>query len=180
MIANYNECIEQLGSKYKVGKMVAEENLFKLEKGIYSDEKYVPEYRIISYKYPKAIFTMDSAFYYHGLTDVIPDKYYLMTARGASRIRDERVVQLFENSDALELGAEYIEYNDYMIRIYNKERMLLELIRNKSKLPFDYYKEIVNNYRKLAHELDIPAMLDLLEKLPKSKMIRRVLELEVF
>ena len=180
MIANYNECVEKLGSKYKLRKMIAEEKLFKLEKGIYSDEKYVPEYRIISYKYPKAIFTMDSAFYYHGLTDVIPDKYHLMTARGASRISDERVVQMFENSDALELGAEYIEYNGYTILMYNKERMLLELIRNKSRLPFDYYKEILNNYREIIHELDIPAMQDMLEKLPKSRMINRVLELEVF
>lgn len=121
---------------------------------------------------------MDRGFYYHGLTDVIPGKYHLMTARGASRISDERVVQMFENSDALELGTEYIEYNDYTIPMYNKERTLLELIRNKSKLSFDYYKEILNNYRKITHELDISAMQDMLKKLPKSKMINQVLELE--
>lgn len=33
--------------------------------------------------------------------------------------------------------------------------MLIELIRNKNNLPFDYYKEILLNYRKIISELDI-------------------------
>ncbi len=34
------------------------------------------------------------------------------------------------------------------INIYDKERMLIELIRNKNQMAFDYYKEIISNYRK--------------------------------
>jgi len=34
-----------------------------------------------------------------------------------------------------------MEYNNTSIKIYNKERMLVELIRNKNMLPFDYYIE---------------------------------------
>lgn len=180
MIATYSECIKQFGSKYKVCKMVEDGQLFKLEKGVYSDQEYVSEYKIISFKYPRAIFTMDSAFYYHGLTDVIPDKYYLMTSRGAAKINDDRIVQLFENSDVLKLGAEKINYNGCALLMYNKERMLLELIRNRNKLPFDYYKEILNNYRKIIDNLDIPLIQDMLSRLPKNKMISKALELEVF
>lgn len=180
MLIGYNECIERYGSKYNLNKIVKDGKLFKLEKGIYSDKKYVPEYKIITYKYPSAVFTMDSAFFYHGLTDVIPEKYYLMTGRGASKIRDERVVQLFENSNVMELGVEYLEYDSYLIRIYNKERMLLELLRNRNKISFDYYKEILNNYRKIIYELDIPMIQDFASKLPKKKMIMEALELEIF
>ena len=43
----------------------------------------------------KAVFSLDSAFYYHGLTDVIPDKYYLTTEKSAAKIKDPRVVQIF-------------------------------------------------------------------------------------
>lgn len=179
MLYTYTDCMNEYGTKYNIGKKIAEGKLFKIEKGIYSDMKYVPEKQIISAKYPNAVFTMDSAFYYHGLTDVIPEKYYLITNRGASKISDKRVVQLFENSDVLYLGAKHYEENNYKILMYNRERMLLELLRNKSKLPFDYYKEIVGNYRKIIQELNFQELQDMLLVLPKSKMIMELLELEV-
>lgn len=47
---------------------------------------------------------MRSAFYYLGLTDSIPDKYYLATDKVSAKIRDSRIVQVFENSGNLELG----------------------------------------------------------------------------
>ena len=179
MIYTYVDCMDKYGTKYNIGKQVEEGKLFKLERGIYSDVKYVPEKHIISTKYPKAVFTMDSAFYFHGLTDVIPEKYHLITDRGAAKIKDKRVIQLFENSDVLYLGAEHYDDNGYEILMYSKERMLLELLRNKNKLPFDYYKEIIGNYRKIIHELDFQAVQDMMLVLPKSKMIMQLLELEV-
>ena len=41
------------------------------------------------------------------------------------------------------------------VNMYNKERLLVELIRKRNQIPFDYYKEIVANYRKIADELDM-------------------------
>lgn len=179
MLLTFREAVELCESKYGLKKKVVENKLFQLEKGIYSDKEYVPEYQIISKKYPKAIFTLNSAFYYHRLTDVIPNKYYLATNYGASKIADKRVIQIFENSDFLELGAENIEYEGISIHMYNKERMLIELIRNKNKLSFDYYKEIINNYRKIVYDLDIQLIEEMAQKMPKSKMIIETLQTEV-
>ena len=180
MLYSYKESLEKFGSKYNINKLVSEGALYKQEKGFYSDEKYVPELQIISRKYPNAVFTLNSAFYYHNLTDTIPDKYYLITRRGATHIADKRVVQLFENSDRLMMGAEYTAYNQVTILMYSKERMLVELLRNKNKLPFDYYKEILGNYREIINDLDIPAIQDYAYALPKSGMIMEALQMEVF
>lgn len=179
MIITYAECLEWFGSKYNIKKQISEGKLFKLEKGIYSDERYVPEYQIISVKYPKAVFTMESAFYYHGLTDVIPEKYCLMTDRAASKIADKRVIQSFENYDVLYMGADKIGYNGFDLLMYSRERMLLELLRNKNKLSFDYYKEIISNYRQIIHELNIQLIQDMALALPKTRLIMGALELEV-
>ena len=46
-----------------------------------------------------------------------------------------------------DIGDSFIYYNDIKIRIYDKERMLIELVRNKNKISYDMYKEIINNYR---------------------------------
>ena len=64
----------KIRSKYNLNKKIKNEELYQLEKGIYSNKKYVPEIQIISKKYPEAIFTLNSAFYYHRLTDTIPEK----------------------------------------------------------------------------------------------------------
>ena len=180
MLYTYSECLEKFGSKYYISKLVSEGKLFKQEKGFYSDERYIPSLQIISLKYPRAVFTMNSAFYYHNLTDVIPEKYYLMTRRGATHIVDPRVVQIFENSDYLMMGAELTEYNGIRLLMYNRERMLVELLRNKNKLPFDYYKEILGNYRSIINDLNIPEIQDYAYALPKSNMIMEALQMEVF
>ena len=179
MIYTYKKCLKEFGSKYNINKMVAEGSLFKHEKGIYSDERYVPDLAIISLKYPDTVITMNSAFYYHNLTDTIPDKFFLATSRGKSKISDKRVVQVFENSDNLMLGAEESEYNSVSILMYNRERMLVELLRNKNKLPFDYYKEIIENYRNTIHDMDIRLIQDYIDVMPKKNMILNALELEV-
>ena len=59
-----------------------------------------------------------------------------------------------------------------------KERMLAELIRYKSKLPYDYYK-IVLNYRRILPTLDVQEIQDLTLAAPKSNKVFEVLQAEV-
>lgn len=43
---------------------------------------------------------MNSAFYYQGLTDTIPKKYYLITDKDSTKIKDKRVVQYYDNNNS--------------------------------------------------------------------------------
>ena len=54
-----------------------------------------------------------------------------------------------------EFGKTQIEIENIAINIYDEERILVELIRKRNTIPFDYYKEIISNYRKKTDELDI-------------------------
>ena len=143
MLLSYNECIDKYGSDYLLKKEIANGNIFMKEKGVYSTKRNVSDIEVIMNKYPKAVFTDRSAFYYHSLTDVIPDHFYLATRREDSRIRDSRVKQSFLKDEIFEPGIESLQYNNMSIRIYSKERMLVELMRFRTKMPFDYYKEII-------------------------------------
>lgn len=180
MIYTFKECKEKYGTLYMINKAVKNEELYKIEKGYYSNKPHEPEISLISIKYPDAVFTMNSAFYYHNLTDTIPDKYFLATDKDAAKISDKRVIQKYENSDIMNLGIIQMKQDGAIIKIYNKERMLLELIRNKNNMPFDYYKEILNNYRKIVYNLNIRDIQDYADELPKNKMIIETLRLEVF
>ena len=109
---------------------------------------------VVSLKYPNAVFTDESAYYYHDLTDVIPDHYFLATRRTDSRVRDKRVIQSFISNEVFDHGIIDMSYNNAVIRIYSRERMLIELMRFRSRYPYDYYKEIVLNYRRIIYDLD--------------------------
>ena len=77
MVFSYEDCIQKYGSDYQIKKAVSCKKLYKIEKGVYSDKQYPSELSVITLKYPKAVFTMESAFYYHDLTDVIPEEYFI-------------------------------------------------------------------------------------------------------
>ncbi len=179
MLYSYQECLEKYGTDYKIKKSVQDGELYIKEKGIYSDKEYVSELEIISKKYPNGIITLNSAFYYYGLTDTIPDFYHIATPKSTRKISDGRVKQFYENAEAFDMGKTSIQYEGVDIMIYDKERLLVELIRHKRKFPFDLYKELITNYRKITHELDMAVVAEYAYELPKSNMVMEALRLEV-
>ena len=155
MLYFHKELKEKLKSDYQIQKSVFNKEYFKIENGLYSDKEYVNPLEIICKKYPDAIFTSDSAYYYYDLTDVIPDCFCLATKRTDTRIKDKNIRQIFVPNDLFEFGKTQIEIENIKINIYDEERILVELIRKKNIIPFDYYKEIISNYRKKTDKLDI-------------------------
>ena len=147
------ECLTEYGSDYMIQQKVNAGELFKVGKAVYSEEKDVPELAVLAFQYPNAVVTMNSAFYMHGLT--------------------------FSPSGFFEQGVETTDYRGFPIRVYGKERMLIELLRYKSKLPFDYYKEILLNYRKILPHLDMQAIQDYAYEAPKSGKVMETLQMEV-
>ena len=65
------------------------------------------------------------------------------------------------------------DYLEYVLEL------LIEVIRYKNKLPFDYYKEIINYYRNHINDIDILLVLDYLESFPKKELITRTIQIEV-
>ena len=58
--------------------------------------------------------------------------------------------------------------------------MLIELIRNRNSYGFDYYKEIMNNYRDLKEQLDIEKITDYISAFPIEEHLYDVIMKEVF
>lgn len=179
MLLTYQECLDKYGSDYQVKKEIGNGNLFMKEKGIYSTLRNASEIDVIMLKYPKTVCTGKSSFYYHSLTDVIPDYYYLATRRTDTRIKDSRIRQSFLKDDLFDAGITEIQYNNSGIRIYDKERMLVELMRFRYKMPMDYYKEIIGNYRKLSFELDFGLVEDYAAMFRSGAKFMNMIQMEV-
>ena len=179
MLLSYNDCENKYGNHYQVKNALDSGRLYKIEPGIYSEIPDVSELEIVSFKHAQAVFTMDSAFYYHGMTDVIPEQYHLATLKDAHKIRSNRIKQYFHRNDIFSIGLISLQHNNTAIRIYDRERMLIELIRNKKNLPFDYYKEIIESYRRVIQMLDIEKLQEYIPSFPKQNHIWEAIELEV-
>ena len=113
------------------------------------------------------------------LEKYVPDFYYVATPKNTRKISDERVKQFYENSEAFDMGKTKMNYDGVDIVIYDKERLLVELIRNKRKFSFDFYKEIIASYRRIVHELDMTLVAEYAYELPKTNTIIETLRLEV-
>lgn len=179
MLYTYKECLSKFSNAYNLKQAVEKQRLFKIENGLYSDTKYEPFLSIIVKKYPKAVFTLNSAFFYHSLTDTVPDYYYLCTDKDSTKIANSECKQIYDNTHNLELGLQNMDYCGTNIRIYSKERLLIDLIRYKSKVSFDYYKEIITSYRRIVDELDFQLIEEYAEKLPKTKLVLNTIMNEV-
>ena len=57
--------------------------------------------------------------------------------------------------------------------------MLIELMRFKARIPMDYYKEIINNYRKLSFELDFRIVEEYATMFRSSAKLMSMIQMEV-
>lgn len=180
MIYSYREILKKVGSGSMIEKALKNNELFRLKDNVYSDSDLVDPMVVISKKYINSIITMDSAFYYYNLTDVIPQKVHVATSRDARKINDPEVVQYYLNNDILNPGKTQVDVCGDKINMYDRERLLIELIRKRAFIPFDYYKEIIENYRQISYELDMYKIEEYVALFKNEVNLFDILQREVF
>jgi hypothetical protein len=104
----------------------------------------------------------------------------MATPARTAAIADRRVKQYFVPEGTGEIGKTELVISGTKIAVYDMERMLIELMRYRHKLPYDYYKEVLGNYRNGIDRLYPAKLDDYLVAFPKRDAISRSIDLEVF
>ncbi len=194
MLYGYADVLKRYGSAYQIKRASDSGKLFKVARGLYSDAQYHSSNAAICALYPKAVLTMDSAFYLHDLTDAVPLAVHVAVPRNSTRINsrvkicigtcayEADVKQYFMKPSLMKVGVAQKKVNGEVLRVFSRERMLVELLRKAASMPFDYYKEIVASYRRIIDKLDIRQIEDCVALYsPKyAEAIFEKLQLEVF
>ena len=180
MLYSFAECKRKFGSPYQIDKAIADGCLCKLHVGVYSDTGEENELEIVQWRHPHAVLTLDSAYFYHDLTDSVPEFYYMATDRGARRIADPLVKQCYLPSGTAGIGVTTIDYCGDKVRTFDLERLLVETARLKRKLAPDLYKEVVLSFRRRAGELEAYKIADYLAHFAKRDAIEKIIYEEVF
>lgn len=164
---------------YWFKKAIDEGVYYKIGHGLYSDsDPTICELEILFAQYPGAILTMESAFAYYELSDYVPDKYYVSTGQNAHKILNPKFKQIYTTNAIQNIGKQTIETKYGHINIYDKERMLIELFRNKTKLDYAYFKEVANCYRDLfkQNKLDYNKLINYCSMFKNGSKIKREIQ----
>ena len=183
MIYSYSDLISKEKNERKAREAIASFKYLKIAPGLYTDSATGEHYlNVIFNRYENVTVTMQTAFEYYDLTDVNFGKYTIAFPHGSRIVKDEKMKQLFVDRDVFDIGRIKVKKNGFEFYIYNKERLLIELVRNKAKLPYDYYKEIVNSYRSLIKEglIDTGLLLKYAKSFKRgNSIIERIMEVVV-
>lgn len=180
MLYNYKEAIDKYKTDYNLKREIENNNFYKIKDGIYSDIQFPHYLSILKKEYPYGVISGHTAYYYYGLTDIIPSSIILCTPRNATTITDKEIKQIRMKDELYNLGITSYEYEGVNISIYDKERLLIDLARNKNKMGYDLYKEIVDNYRKLIDTIDMYKLEKYLAFFKDSERLYKILMNEVF
>lgn len=180
MLMTYQEAREKMGGRYSLNRAVQSGKVYRIARNLYSTKEGDGVLELLSKRYPDAIVTGATALYLHGLIDMPPELVDVATRRGGTKLSAPWVSQSFIPQEWLQVGVSTVTHDGTKVRAYDLERMLLELMRSRNKLPYDIVREAVNSYRKIANQLDIYKLEDYADRIPRGRSyLDRILE-EVF
>lgn len=179
MIYLYKDLTKKGYSDYQIKKMVHSKQLYMVEKGVYSVKESYDPLEVITKKHPNVIVTLETACYCYKLLSKQPLPYVVATKQKDRKILDTRVKQIFMTDNLYPIGKSTITYQSYPIHIYDLERLLIEVVRNKINMKYELYQEIIHSYQKLNRLLNQDKLNEYMKYFKDNKIEMRI-QKEVF
>lgn len=123
----------------------------KVSRGLYIDNTLIEdEFYILQQKFSNIIFSYNTACYLLNLSDRAPYKIDVTTLNHNNISEDLEIHYVAK--DKFEIGITEIKspYGN-PIKVYNAERCICDLLKNKNEVDIELYNKIINNYFKQKH-----------------------------
>lgn len=135
-------------SKYKFYKYVRDNNLEKVERGIYvSKDEWIDELYVLHKRCPNAVFSHNEAFFYYDLSDREPLVHTLTIYSGynAHRLTANGRCKVYTvKKELLNVGKIIVKDNcGNEIPMYDLERTLCDLIRSRSSIDIQEFNTVL-------------------------------------
>lgn len=152
----------------------------QIARGFYAKEEWVVDpYLIFQYTYPRFVYSYNSAIYLQRLGDILPN-YLEVTGpfnyRPMSKARDDIVVHTDTVDESYNLGIiDIVTALGNIVRVYDKEKIICDLIKNKDKVEFEVYVKALNNYAK-AKDKNINKLMEYARIMKIENKVRNQME----
>ena len=132
--------------------MVKNGTLVRISRGYYGLPNYIEdEYYKIASKSRNARFSMATALYLHNLSDRTPLVFNVTLPFGYSGVlqKEKNVILNFVKRELLDLGViEMTSPFGMKIKVYDVERTICDIIKNKNKMDAEIFSKALKDYAK--------------------------------
>lgn len=147
--------IEQAGiSRPMLKKYVDMGKLERVRKGIYRmSDKVADEFALLQAQNSKAVFSYGTALYLWGMSDRTPHILDITVPHGTNTMvirRDNENLRChYVRPDLYEIGIAQVKSpQGAMVRLYDKERCICDIVRDREKMEMQLYSQALNEYFK--------------------------------
>ena len=165
-----------------VMKYVKEHAMEKVAQGIYiADDVWPDELFILQTRNPSVIYSSETALYLHGLIDREYTEICITVPNGynATRLKEANVQVRYVPKEIHDMGVcSVLSISGNMIRAYNKERCICELIKDRKKYEVQNFQTAVKDYM-TGKEKNLSRLLEYAEKLKIRDEVMKYVEVLV-
>lgn len=165
--------------KVYLTKMVRNNELTRSSRGHYvSNNIIADEFYIMVNKSKNAIYSHNTALYFHNLSDRTPLRHDITVPSGYNGIlQKESTVSLnYIKRELLELGLTTLTSPfGKTIKVYDIERTICDIIKNKNKMDKEIFSKALKNYSNLKVK-DLSKLVKYAEKLGIKKKVMEYME----
>ena len=137
-------------SKPSVSKYIKDHEMEKVAHGIYVLEDVWPdELFVLQERNKNIIYSGETALYLHGLIDREYSRicFTVPTGYNVEHIKNRNKDVRYVNADILEMGScEKPSCSGNLVRLYNKERCICDLIKDRKKYELQLYQTAIKEY----------------------------------
>lgn len=174
-----SEVVSKGISKTTLAKFVEEYNYERTSQGVYcSSDVWKDEMYLLQLRCPKIIFSHDTALFLLDMTDQEPLQYTVTVKSGynATNLREAGLKIYSIKKEFFELGTVKIKTpfgNE--ILIYNPERTVCDLIRSRSQIEIQVFRDAMKRYIK-RKDKNLHLLMEYAQKLRVNRLLSKYLE----
>lgn len=137
-------------SKSQLYKYIKQNDLIRVQHGVYAaSDAWIDEDYVLHRRCAQAVFSHDTALYYHGLTDMEPlrQTITLPTGYNTKKLSIDGIKVYTIKKELLELGRIIITNDSgHKIPVYDLERTICDILRNRKTLEIQIYTDAIKKY----------------------------------
>lgn len=160
--------------------MVEEDELEYVDRGVYVGKEYVQDdMYALQKKYPKIIYSHETALYLHGLSDRIPSRSTITVPSGykAVGILAKNCKTYYVKKELHRLGVVSIETPfGNTVSTYDVERTVCDILRSRNRIDVHVLNDALKRYVNL-NKGDYSKLMNYAEKFNIDSVVKRYLEM---
>lgn len=161
-------------------KLIDEGYVEKIKFGYYQwqDERAFSEVTVIARLFPDAVICMESALQYYGYTDRTPSAWCLAVDKHSTKSRFSidypSVKPHYIPEEQMMLGAELVNIEDTELKIFNRERVICDCLRQENKMDVEVFNKAIQAYIKDPKK-NVPRLMEYAKILRTENKVRKMI-----